>query len=514
MAEKSKEPKRIDDVEKSKLDVVYCIPLEQRDAQMRENIARYSNRIQPGPITQEPIAIVGFGPSLNDTWEEIKKFRYVFSGSGSHKFLVDRGIIPTHHAEVDPRDHKIGLMGTPQPGTQYLIASCCHPKLLQHLQGFDIRLWHIHSGDTPQMLPTVFPRGEYILTGGSNVGLRAMVLARFLGFVNMHVFGMDCSMSTEGKSHAEFHPKGSKGYYLTNYEGTEYKVTQPLVEYARQFFHELKQMPEVNITLYGKGLLQHMAEKKLQKPTDMKKPKKEIAYITPVTISKEYAAMNKQLHEQNPNYGISGAKRASTILKLSESMETKSILDYGCGKGLLAKSLPFPIWEYDPAIPGKDSPPRPADLVVCTDVLEHVEPELLDNVLQDIARCTVKTAYLIVATFPAQKTLPDGSRELIYTMPDSTGLEEVESIGMGVMLISRKVFETLSNQINDETFNQLQQKLAYYKQQAEETYILADIEIKKQDAWTKQRRIKNDLNRFNMYELPNHSYRYGWRRNN
>jgi hypothetical protein len=29
-------------------------------------------------------------------------------------------------------------------------------------------------------------------------------------------------------------------------------------------------------------------------------------------------------------------------------------------------------------------------------------------------------------------------------MPDSTGLEEVESIGMGVMLISRKVFEKLS----------------------------------------------------------------------
>ena len=212
MAEKSKEPKRIDDVEKTKLEVVYCIPLEQRDAQMRENIARYPLRIQPGSITQEPIAIVGFGPSLNDTWEEIKKFKYVFSGSGSHKFLVDRGIIPTHHAEVDPREHKIGLMGTPQQGTQYLIASCCHPKLLQHLQGFDIRLWHIHSGDTPQMLPTVFPRGEYILTGGSNVGLRAMVLARFLGFVNMHVFGMDCSMSTEGKSHAEFHPKGSKGY--------------------------------------------------------------------------------------------------------------------------------------------------------------------------------------------------------------------------------------------------------------------------------------------------------------
>jgi hypothetical protein len=80
--------------------------------------------------------------------------------------------------------------------------------------------------------------------------------------------------------------------------------------------------------------------------------------------------------------------------------------------------------------------------------------------------------------------------------------------------IKFKVFETLANQINDETFNQLQTKLAYYKQLSEEAFIMADIEIKKQDAWTKQRRIKNDLNRFNMYELPNRTNRYGWRRNN
>ena len=80
--------------------------------------------------------------------------------------------------------------------------------------------------------------------------------------------------------------------------------------------------------------------------------------------------------------------------------------------------------------------------------------------------------------------------------------------------IKYKVFETLTNQTNDETFNQLQAKLNYYKALSDEAFIMADIEIKKQDPWTKQRRIKNDLNRFNMYELPNRTNRYGWRRNN
>ncbi len=80
--------------------------------------------------------------------------------------------------------------------------------------------------------------------------------------------------------------------------------------------------------------------------------------------------------------------------------------------------------------------------------------------------------------------------------------------------IKYKVFETLANQINDETFAQIQQKLGYYKGLADEAYIMAEMEIKKQDAWTKQRRIKAQLNKFNMYELPNRTNRYGWRRNN
>lgn len=99
----------------------------------------------------------------------------------------------------------------------------------------------------------------------------------------------------------------------------------------------------------------------------------------------------------------------------------------------------------------------------------------------------------------------EGGNQLI---PDNYRIREyVEAF------IKYKVFETLTNQTNDETFNQLQTKLAYYKQLSDEAFIMADIEIKKQDAYAKQRRIKNDLNRFNRFELPNVTYRYGWRRN-
>ena len=76
-----------------------------------------------------------------------------------------------------------------------------------------------------------------------------------------------------------------------------------------------------------------------------------------------------------------------------------------------------------------------------------------------------------------------------------------------------KVFETLTNQCNDETFNQLQQKRIDYKQAADEAFILADIEVKKQTVYQKQRSLKSSLSRNQMYELPSNRYSRRWKRN-
>lgn len=81
------------------------------------------------------------------------------------------------------------------------------------------------------------------------------------------------------------------------------------------------------------------------------------------------------------------------------------------------------------------------------------------------------------------------------------------------LYIKYKVFETLSNQLTDETFNQIQTKMLYYKGLADEAYIMAKLEIQKQDAYTKQRGIIKTMNNLNRYELPNSSLRRLWRRN-
>ncbi len=129
------------------------------------------------------------------------------------------------------------------------------------------------------------------------------------------------------------------------------------------------------------------------------------------TITEEYLAQNRILHETNANYGLGGWRHAEKVLELREETEAETVLDYGCGKGRLKTSLGDPDWvfEYDPAVPGKDERPKMADIVVCTDVLEHIEPELLDNVLLDLVRLTAKAAYLVIATRESNKCLPDGT---------------------------------------------------------------------------------------------------------
>ena len=128
------------------------------------------------------------------------------------------------------------------------------------------------------------------------------------------------------------------------------------------------------------------------------------------TISPEYAELNRALHETASDYGVGSFRHAATVLELRDSTESETVLDYGCGKGLLKNALGYPDWmfEYDPAVPGKDTKPPRCDLVVCTDVLEHIEPEFLDNTLTHIADLAKRAVFLIIATKASKKWLADG----------------------------------------------------------------------------------------------------------
>ena len=136
-------------------------------------------------------------------------------------------------------------------------------------------------------------------------------------------------------------------------------------------------------------------------------------------LSDDYREQNRLLHETKDDYGISGHKWATQILKaIEDDGGYASILDYGCGKSTLAAALAkkdIAIAEYDPAIPGKDTPPEPAELVICGDVLEHVEPDCLDAVLADLKRLAQRKLIVVIDMLPSDKTLADGRNTHLIT---------------------------------------------------------------------------------------------------
>lgn len=144
-------------------------------------------------------------------------------------------------------------------------------------------------------------------------------------------------------------------------------------------------------------------------------------------ISEEYRSLNTDLHS-NPAYGVSSVRHVGMVCSIAQKFETQDILDYGCGKSMLARNIPFNIQEYDPAIKEHAEEPKPADIVVCTDVLEHIEPELLDNVLKHLKKLTKKAGFFTVATRPAKKILADGRNAHLIVQPAAWWEEKLKKL--------------------------------------------------------------------------------------
>jgi hypothetical protein len=139
------------------------------------------------------------------------------------------------------------------------------------------------------------------------------------------------------------------------------------------------------------------------------------------TISKQYLKLQQKLHE-NENYGTASIKHAPIIKQIFEKNNFLSISDYGAGKKNLQKALVniglknFKYFPFDPAFPEYGSP-EPADLVCCIDVLEHIEPEYLDNVIADLKLIVINTGFFNISTRPAKKTLEDGRNAHLIIKP-------------------------------------------------------------------------------------------------
>jgi len=149
------------------------------------------------------------------------------------------------------------------------------------------------------------------------------------------------------------------------------------------------------------------------------------------TITEHYRKLQQQLHE-NPNYGIASLAFSPLVLELIKQGHIKTLSDYGAGKKNLLKGLKqnglqeIEYFPYDPAFPEYGKPTK-ADLVCCIDVLEHIEPELIDNVISELAKITTNLGFFSIHMGPAGKVLADGRNAHLIQKPSSWWLPKITS---------------------------------------------------------------------------------------
>jgi hypothetical protein len=146
-------------------------------------------------------------------------------------------------------------------------------------------------------------------------------------------------------------------------------------------------------------------------------------------ITDSYRKEQEILHSRG-NYGTASLAFGGVVSDLCNRLNILSVLDYGCGSMCNLSNVLRPDHSveyrcYDPGVEAFSADPEPADLVCCIDVLEHIEPDLLENVLDHLQSLSPKWAYLTVHTGPARKTLSDGRNAHLIQKPPIWWLEKL-----------------------------------------------------------------------------------------
>ena len=134
----------------------------------------------------------------------------------------------------------------------------------------------------------------------------------------------------------------------------------------------------------------------------------------------------KVLHQEEGKFkGISLVPLVPTLMSLVKENNCKTLLDYGCGKAIpydkdrcKEVDLRHPIQKlcnlksfdlYDPAYEKYATlPNKKYDIVVCTDVLEHIAEQDIDYVLTEILSHSKKIVFLNISCQPALKHFKEG----------------------------------------------------------------------------------------------------------
>jgi SAM-dependent methyltransferase len=359
------------------------------------NAKKCSNWVKRLP-EHDGIAIVcGSGPSLKDSLEEVKNSTgKIFALNGAAKFLSDNGILADYQVVMDAKPDTISVVG---PAKKYLFCSQVHPKTLDKAMELGpMTLWHATFGNAMVDEQEGFPEhhDDYTIIGsGITAGITSLILLYTLGYRKVICYGYD-SCHKDNHGHAFDQPiNNGDPCTLVNFRGKDYLASLTMSSQAKHFHgfaQALKDMG-MDIQVKGYGLLPDM-------------------YNAVLTEQEKYEEMWKHSEYRQVSPGEHCVEKFMEVVKPEQG---STVIDFGCGTGrgsieLVKHGLNVTMTDF--AVNSRDFAARDIPFVksdlskeipltseygYCTDVMEHIPPDQVDQVIRNILRASGRVFFQI-----------------------------------------------------------------------------------------------------------------------
>jgi hypothetical protein len=236
-------------------------PDDELFANVRENCKHQIPWVELEPEHDGVAVIVGGGPSLKTTWDEVKlrsdAGQTVFALNNAARFLFYKGIKPRYSVILDAKPDNWRFLGFAK---EHLIASQCHPGLFRLGPA---RLWHPAIEGITEHLPK--DRQSTLVGASISVGLSALCLAYTMGYRTLHLYGYDSSH--DGTTHAYEQERDPRNPLCTAEAGGKIFATDAVMARQAEMFPDLAYLladEGCEIHVHGTGFLPTIAHEMTQ----------------------------------------------------------------------------------------------------------------------------------------------------------------------------------------------------------------------------------------------------------
>lgn len=192
-------------------------------AHVRHSIRLGYPQLKAQPPQGDRVCLVGGGPSLEATFEELRALYYagakVVTVNGAYQWCLSKNIRPSAQIVLDARAENARFVSPAVPNCRYLLASQCHPETWAAVEGRpDVWIWHAMGSDNANrgVLDDFYLQNWYGTPGGTTVVMRALLILRLIGYLRFDLFGVDsCFLGTQHHAYAQPENDVDRPYQVT-----------------------------------------------------------------------------------------------------------------------------------------------------------------------------------------------------------------------------------------------------------------------------------------------------------